>query len=314
MNKGHKASHPGQIPLAGWWAISRRIFRKMADDRLPLIAAGVAFYFLLALFPLLAAFISLYGLLVDSQQLTQHLDAMVGILPYDSRQLLLEHAGRLVGSSQATLSMGALLSLLFALWSGSRGAQALMSASNITYGEAEDRGWLKGLLMRLALTLGAVVFLVISLSLITWLPLLLESIGLGRIGEQLFSGLTWPFLALIFSLGLSLMYRYAPYRRRAKWRWITPGSAIATLLWLMASAAFSLYVSEFSRYNETYGSLGGIVILLMWLYLSAYIILFGAEFNAATEHQTNQDSTKGPDKPMGERGAYVADTLPDKDS
>ena len=262
--RGQQANTPQGIPLRGWWDILRRTVKKMLDDNLSLIAAGVGFYFLLAVFPLL----------------------------------------------EAALSTGALLSTLFAIWSASKGAQAMVTASNITYGQKQNRGFLMMLFMRVALTLSAILVLCGALFSIAVLPIILSFVGLKNYSSLLVTWLTWPILAVVFNITLASFYRYGPHRSKAKWRWVTPGSVLASTLWIAFSFGFSFYLGQFGQYDKTYGSLGSVVVLLMWFYLTAYIILLGAEFNAAMEHQTKQDSTHGADKSFGERGAFVADTRP----
>ncbi|MEH6711754.1 MAG: YihY/virulence factor BrkB family protein [Paraglaciecola polaris] len=311
VNRGQHANSPQDIPLRGWWDILRRTMKKMLDDNLSLIAAGVGFYFLLAVFPMLAAFISVYGLVVSADELQQHLNHLIGVVPAQSREIILSQVSRIMGKSEAALSTGALLSTLFAVWSASKGAQAMVTACNITYEQRQNRGFLMMVFMRIALTLSAVILLAGALFSIALMPILFTYVGLKDYSSLLVQWLTWPFLAVLFNLALAAFYRYGPHRRRAKWRWVTPGSVMASLLWIAFSFAFSFYLGQFGQYDKTYGSLGSVVVLLMWFYLTAYIVLLGAEFNAAMEHQTEQDSTHGSDKVLGERGAVVADTRPD---
>ncbi|GAA0854631.1 YihY/virulence factor BrkB family protein [Aliiglaciecola litoralis] len=303
----HTATSPLDFTKRGYWNIAKRVYRKMEQDNLSLISAGVAFYFLLAIFPLIAALVSLYGFFVSADDLEKHMQHLVGIVPYESRYILEEQIAQVSSKSQTTLGIGFLVSILLAIWSGGKGSQALMTACNITYNETSSRPfWLK-ILMRLALTLCAIMILLIALGTITIMPMLIDSLAGVTLSEQQAKWLTWPVLIVLFQFSLAALYRYAPSRRKAKWRWVTSGSTLATLLWISATYGFSYYLSHFAKYNETYGSIGGVIILLMWFYLSAYIILFGAEFNSAMERQTHKDSTIGEDKPIGKRGAYVAD-------
>lgn len=309
--RGEKATTPNQIPLRGWWDILRRTVKKMLDDNLSLIAAGVGFYFLLAIFPMLAAFISVYGLIVSPDELQQHLNQLIGVIPDQARDIIQAQVERIISKSNRALSTGVVLSTLFAVWSASKGAQAMVTACNITYGQRQNRGILMMLVMRLVLTTSAVAIMVAALFTIAVLPILFTYIGLHDYGVVIVQWLTWPFLALVFNIALAAFYRYGPHRRRAKWRWVTPGSVLASSLWAIFSFCFSYYLSQFGQYDKTYGSLGSVVVLLMWFYLTAFIILLGAEFNAAMEHQTERDSTHGDDKAPGKRGAHVADTRPD---
>lgn len=305
---GTNATTPLQIPLRGWWQIGKRLVVKVQRDNLSLIAAGVAFYFLLAIFPLLAALISLYGLFVDSAQLTQHMQVVVSIFPNDSHYIIEDQIHKLISKSDITLSTGFALSLTLALYSGGKGAQALVTACNITYQEDHGRGFLRGIFVRVILTLCMVLSVIFALSLMSILPSVIRYLSGFDLSKSQAKWITWPLMLLLFNVVLSALYRYGPVRSNAKWRWVTPGSLFASVTWVVVSAGFSYYLSQFAKYNETYGSIGGIVILLMWFYLSAYAILLGAELNSATEIQTHKDSTTGNPKPMGARGAKVADT------
>ncbi|WP_340678507.1 YihY/virulence factor BrkB family protein [Paraglaciecola sp.] len=308
--RGQNASKPQEFPLLGWWDILQRTVKNMLEDNLSLIAAGVGFYFLLAVFPMLAALISVYGLLVSPADLQQHLALLIGIIPEQSRELIQDQVAVIMGKSEADLGTSAIVSTLFAVWSASKGAQAMITASNIAYGQTQKRGFFMMLVLRISLTLGAVLILAMALFSIALMPMLFGYLGLKNYSTLLVQWLTWPFLALLFNLALAGFYRYGPHRHLAKWRWVTPGSVVASMIWIIFSLGFSFYLTQFGHYDKTYGSLGSVVVLLMWFYLTAYIILLGAEFNAAMEHQTSQDSTRGREKAMGQRGAYVADTLP----
>jgi len=214
---------------------------------------------------------------------------------------------QVIAKSKTSLGIGFVMSLLLSLWSGGKGSQSLITACNITYNETSSRSYLLNILIRFAFTLSAVFILLAALFTITVLPYVIDYIGGFEISEQQARWLTWPILMVIFQFTLATLYRYAPSRKHAKWRWVTPGALLATVLWIMASFGFSYYLDHYAKYNETYGSIGGVMILLMWFYLSAFIILFGAEFNSTMELQTHKDSTVGEDKPVGERGAFVAD-------
>lgn len=306
---GREATRPSQVTRKGWWDVLMRVKSEMAKDNLGLVAAGVAFYFLLSIFPALAAFVSIYGLVYDPADAQQQVQSLSEVLPAEARSLLMAQLQQLTGGSSTALGFGVLLGILLALWSAMQGSMALMTALNIVYDETESRGFFRLRLVAFGLTLGTVLFLALSLMLLAALPPLLENLGIGRWVEILFKVARWPLLALLVIMVLAVLYRYAPDRRQAKWRWVNPGSLTATALWLIGSALFSWYVSNFASYNETYGSLGAVIVLLMWFYVTAYILLLGGELNAELEHQTRQDTTEGPPKPQGKRQAYVADTL-----
>jgi membrane protein len=306
---GREAVRPGQIPARGWIDVFNRVRLSLAEDNLSIVAAGVAFYGLLAIVPALAAIVAIYGLFVSPAMIQEQFTGLSGILPAEARQLLGEQMQRIAGTADRTLGWTAAGSLLFALFSAMKGATALIAALNIAYDEREDRGFIRLYLLALALTVGGILFAIASLALVAVFPVVVGYLPLPEAWRTALALLRWPVLAVLVMAALAVVYRYAPARRPAKWRWISWGSVAATVLWLIGSVLFSLYVARFAGYNETYGSLGAIVVLLMWFYLSAYVMLLGAEFNAETEHQTARDSTAGPDLPLGRREAHVADTV-----
>lgn len=309
-SQAKRSTGMSEFPPIVWWKILKRTYKKQLDHNLSLISAGVAFYFLLAIFPLLAGIISLYGLLVSPEQLQTHMRYLVDAVPSESRYILQEQLTRLTENSNRALSWGFGLSLLLTLWSSSKGANALISACNIAYNEEHGRNFFKGIVARLVLTISIILLVIIALLCISVLPAWISWAAGGLLNEKKAMWIAWPLLMVLFNAGLAGLYRYGPYRREAKWRWVTVGSVFATVMWLIASYGFSFYLNHFASYNKTYGSVGGIVILLMWFYLSAYMILLGAQLNSAIEFQTDKDSTVGEDKPKGERGAYVADHSP----
>jgi len=308
-HRGRNATRPGQIPKAGWRDVLLRVKSEMGKDNLGLVSAGVAFYFLLSIFPAIGAFVSIYGLVYDPADAQNQVQSMSEMMPGDARTLLMDQMRSLTSGSEKALGFGALLGIFLALWSTMKGTTAIMTALNIVYDEEETRGFIKLNLTAFALTVGAVLFFAISLALIAALPPILEGIGVGRWVEAAFSILRWPLLAFLVVMTLAIFYRYAPDRKQPRWRWVNPGSLTAATLWLIGSALFSWYVSNFGSYNETYGSLGAVIVLLMWFYVTAYIVLIGGELNAELEHQTRQDTTEGREEPMGQRQAYVADTV-----
>jgi membrane protein len=307
--RGRGAHSPREIPAAGWRDVLWRVKDEMAKDNLSLVAAGVAFYALLALFPAIAATVSIYGLMVDPQTVSEQLAATSQVLPAETRGLIEEQLTRVSSSASTALSLGAIVSLLLALWSANKGTQSLISALNIVYDEPEKRGFIRLTLISLGLTLGIILFLIVGLAAIAAMPALFANLGLPESIKQLASWLRWPILGLAFVIGLAVFYRFAPSRDEPRWRWVSWGAVAATVLWLVGSALFSWYVSNFGSYNETYGSIGVVAVLMMWFWLSALIVLLGAELNAEMEHQTERDTTRGRERRIGERGAYVADTV-----
>ena len=307
LEVGHDARTPAEIPLGGWWQVLKRVWREATSDQVLMVAASCAFYATLALFPALSVLISLYGLLFDPKAIGTQLAAVQDVLPGAVFQLVSQRLHDLVSRPAAALSWGVGIGVLVALWSAAAGTKALIYALNVAYEEREKRGFVRFQLMALLFTLCGIAGVAVALALIVALPplLQLETLGAsGRIGARLVSYLVL-FGCVI--LGLSLLYRFAPSRREARWRWVTPGSALAAGLWLGASILFSVYVANFASYDATYGSLGAVAVLLLWFYLSALVVILGAELNAELELQTRHDTTRGSERPMGSRGAFVAD-------
>ena len=263
----------------------------------------------LALFPGLAALVSIYGLIANPAQIEKQVNAMSGLLPNSARQLIGDELHQLVSASGGALGIGVVLGLLLALWSASRGMSGMISALDIAYAQPERRGFFRFNLVALALTVGFVIVGLVVIALVAGLPAAVAAIGLGGTTRWLALIFEWPLLIVVMMAMLAVLYRYAPDRDMPRWQWISPGAVVATLLWVIASIVFSVYVSHFGSYNKTYGSLGAIIVLLTWLWLSAYVVLFGAEINAESERQTRHDTTEGRPQPMGQRGATAADTL-----
>ncbi|XSG82962.1 MAG: YihY/virulence factor BrkB family protein [Methyloligella sp. ZOD6] len=308
-NRGRHAVSPLHMPWQGWKDVFWRVVGQIGDDRVLAVAAGVVFYMLLALFPALAAFVSIYGLTASPDTITQHIDTVAAVMPEGGLAIIQEQIERLTESRSASLSFGFVFGLGFALWSANAGIKAIMDALNVVYDEKEKRSFVKLNLVSFAFTLGALAFLIAAINAIVVLPLVLAWIGFESYTGQLISILRWPALIVIVLLWLALLYRYGPSRDWAQWRWLTVGSVFAALAWLAGSALFSWYLSNFANYDATYGSLGAAIGLMMWLWLSVIIILVGAEINAELEHQTARDTTAPPADPLGARGATMADTV-----
>jgi membrane protein len=309
--RGRDATEPQQIPRRGWKEILLRTWREVRQDNISIIAAGVAFYALLAIFPALGAALAIYGFVADPHTINQHLNVLTGVLPSDARSVLERQLSSLVMQPKAALSFGALFAIALALWSASSGVKSLMTALNIAYEEEEKRGFLHYNALALAMTFGAIIAALIALTLVAVLPPLLQALPLPNWLHWVLSLARWPILALGVITELAVLYRYGPSRNEARWNWVTWGAVAATVLWIIASALFSWYAANFANYNKTYGSVGAIVVLLMWFYITAFVILLGAELNAEMERQTTADTTRAPWKPMGSRGARMADTVAD---
>jgi len=303
--RGRGADSPQDIPAAGWWDIVKRLRTRVRDDNIPLLSAGLALYAMLSIFPALIAVISIYGLVAEPQSATAQVQRLADIMPDQARETLTGQLEALTKSAGKGLSLGAALGILAAIWTASAGMKAMIAGINVAYDQIETRKFLKLRGLALLLTLGAIVTMAVAIGIIVVLPVVTGL--LGPAGRILLAIVRWPLLAGLMLVGVGVLYRFAPNRRDAKWRWVTAGSVVATLLWLLGSGVFSLYVNSFATYNRTYGVLGAVIILLTWLFLSSFVVLLGAELNNEMELQTKRDSTTGPPRPMGERDALAAD-------
>ena len=306
---GREADKPTKIPLRGWWQVIKRAWKEGKTDNVSMLAGGVTFFAFLALFPAIIAALTLYGLFADPATVSSQVAQLSAALPEQAQPLVEGALTSLTGPAGGALSIGLIVSLLGALWSASGGTSNLMSAVNIAYDEEETRGFLKLRGTALALTLGAIVFSLVAIALVAVLPAVLNALQLGAGVNFLVQVLRWVLLVLLEVVALAVVYRVAPDRDSPKFLWTSPGAVVATVLWVIGSALFSLYVNNFGSYNATYGALAGVVVLLLWMYLTSYIVLLGAEINAEAERQTVRDTTKGPEQPMGERRAQAADTV-----
>jgi membrane protein len=310
---GEEANAPQEIPPSGWRQIAVRGWREASQDQIPLLSAGVAFFGFLALFPALIAVTLVYGLVADPASITSQVDAVAGSLPADARSLLETQLTQLTSTPSAGLGWGLALSLLVALWSASGGVGNVVTAVNIAYDEERKRGFIKDKLIALALTVGAIVFIVILLALVAAVPVVFEAVGLTGGWRWLAEAVRWILVVILVMVALAVLYRVAPDRDAPKFRWVSVGAVVATVMWLLASIGFSLYVSLFGNYAKTYGALAGVVVMMLWLWLTSYAVLLGAEINAESEQQTIRDTTKGEEQPLGRRGAVKADSVPSED-
>ena len=291
--RGRGAETPKDIPKRGWRDILMRVKRQMAEDRLSIVAAGVAFYALLAVFPALIALVALYGLAFDPKQVSEQVAALSGMLPPQAADILLGQLQDLTATRSGALGLGAIGGLVLALWSASAGVRTLMEALNVAYDEQESRGFVSYYGTAILLTLGAILGVIAAIAVVVAPPVVVRFLGLGSLLEGVIAFARWPILAIAMMAGLAVVYRYGPSREQPRWSWVSAGALIATLLWIAGSALFSLYVTSFGSYNETYGSMGAVIILLTWFLLSAYAILIGAEINSEMERQTRKDTTTG---------------------
>jgi membrane protein len=307
--RGREADKPTEIPAKGWKDILWRTYEEFGKDRVTSIAAGVTYYALLAVFPAIAALVSIYGLFADPATIQDHINAMASLMPSGAIEVIGDQVKRIASQGGGKLGFGFIFGLAISLWSSNAGMKALFDALNIVNDEEEKRSFIRLNLMSLTFTLGAILFILIALGGIIVLPIIFKFIGLGNGTEWFLAILRWPILLVGVTFGLSLIYRFGPSRDKAEWRWVTPGGIIAAVLWIVMSMLFSWYVSNFGSYNKTYGSLGAVIGFMTWIWLSSIVVLLGAEINAETEHQTVKDTTEGADQPMGTRGAKMADTV-----
>jgi membrane protein len=299
----------GLLPGRGWRETLGRVRSAIREDHLDLVAAGIAFYLFLALFPALFAAISIYGLVADPARVEEQLGQLAGVLPEAALELVGAQLGDIVSTSPVALGWGAALAILVALLSAGKGAKAMIGGLNVAYQEAERRGTLRLQGLALVFTLGFLLFLVASVALIAVVPHLLGRLPLAAAGRALAPLGQWLLLVVLILTSLALVYRYGPSRSQARWSWVEAGSMAAALLWVLASALFSWYAASFGNFNETYGTLAGVVVLLLWLQVSSFVILLGAALNAELEHQSARDTTVRGPQPMGRRGGVRADAL-----
>jgi membrane protein len=302
---GRRAERPQQIPPKGWKEIALRLKTEIKQDQVPLLSAGVAFYAMLSLFPAVIAAVSIYGLVADPDTVRSQIERMTRLLPPESAEILGEQIRQITAGAGGALGVATVLGILTALWSASSGMKALVTGVNMAYDETETRKFLKLRGLALLLTLGAMLLMGIALALIVVFPAVTGDWPAAL--RWTASILRWLLLAALLIVGLAVLYRYAPDRDEPRWSWVSWGSAVATLLWVAASFAFSFYVGHFGNYNKTFGALAGIIILLLWLFLTAFVVLVGAELNTEMELQTAEDTTAGPARPLGERQAHAAD-------
>ncbi|WP_408895700.1 YihY/virulence factor BrkB family protein [Nocardioides sp. R1-1] len=307
---GAGASSPAQIPPRGWRQVVRRAWQESKTDQVPLMAAGVAFYTFLALFPAMIAAVLVYGLVRDPADVEAQAGEIADALPADAASLLTDQMTAVASTPQQSLGLGLVVALVLALWSASGGVGNVMTAINVAYDEEETRGFVKRKLLALGLTLGAIAFVVVALGLVAAAPALLDEVVGAGPSRWALEAARWVGLVLAMAVALAVLYRLAPDRDDPQFRWVSVGAVVATVAWVVASVGFSLYVDNFGSYNKTYGALAGVVVLLLWLWITMFLVLLGAEINAEAEQQTVRDTTVGPPRPLGERGAVKADSVP----
>jgi membrane protein len=309
VDRGRGAEKPTEVPPRGWKDVLVRVKGELKADGVSLLAAGVAFYALLALVPSLVALVSVYGLVANPEDIQRNIEDALAAAPTEVRDLVSSQLSSIVESEPSGLRLGVIVGLVVALWSASAGMKHLIEAINLAYAEDDERGFIKLRGLALLLTVGGIALLAAAVGGLIVLPNVLGDSGGEGVARTVLMIVRWPLLAIVGLLALSVLYRWAPDREAARWRWVSAGALFATVGWVIASIGFSIYTSNFGQYNETYGALGAIVVVMLWLYITAFVIIAGAELNAELERQTAVDSTTGPPRPLGERNAYAADTV-----
>jgi len=308
--RGRKAATPVHIPWLGWKDILIRSYHSVENNRLLALAAGVAFYSLVSLFPAIAAGVSSYAMFADAGTISRDLFLLADVVPASALELIGNEINRIASTSDGRLTYGFLLGLGIALWSANAAMKAIFDALNIIYDEREKRGFFRLNLISLFFTICAIAGSLLAIGAVVVFPLVLAALGVSSLDKPIIGVLRWPAMFVLVIVGLAILYRYGPSRRAARWRWLSVGSVFAATAWLAVSLLFSWYLGNFANYNATYGALGAVVGLMMWMWLSTIVVLIGAVLNSEIEHQTARDSTVGGrNKPLGARGAVMADTV-----
>jgi len=304
--RGRLATAPHRIPWRGWKDVIWRTYREITHDRLTVVAGSVTFYALLAIFPALGVFVSLYGLVADVGAVQGQLAQLSLIFPGEVVRLVGQEMMRLATERGANLSVAFLISLMLSIWTANAGMKSLFDGLNIAYDETEKRNYFYRTALTYAFTFAFLAFVTLVTAILVAAPIALKAAGL-RTG-WLF-GLRWLVLFFVAAGAFAIAYRYGPCRARARWRWVAWGAVVAALVWMGGSAGFSWYLNNVAHLQVTYGSLGAVIGFMLWVWFSVLVVLMGAELNAEIEHQTAVDTTSGPPRPMGERGAAMADTV-----
>lgn len=308
MPHGHDAAFPHHIPVRGWLHILRRVLRHALGDKIPVVSAGIAFFAILSIAPVLVTAVSIYGAINTPEQALDQLSDVAGMLPPDLEPLVAEQLTTITTASTEVHTLRGLTSLVIALWTATTAATYLIDALSLAYHETETRSLLRRSGLALVFVLGGAVTLGAAIAGAGATSRFLE--GSSAPVRAVAHALTWPAVALLMALVLAVLYRFGPDRHPARWRWISGGAAIATVLWLVTSIGLLSYVQSLGTYEKTYGSLAGVAISMFWVWLSVFLVIVGASINAEAERQTGRDSTVGPERPRGERGAVVADSAP----
>lgn len=308
-DRGRLAQRPSEIAWRGWWDVLWRVKDQLDADNVSIVAGGLALFGLLAVFPSLAAAVAIYGIVASPEAIQAQVQTFSALLPAATVDIVQNQLHQLVSQRNETLSIGVVVGIALALWSARKGMVALITAINVAYKEHDRRSFIVRTLLSMAFTVGGVLGFLFVILLGVAVPVVLKFLPLGIAAEWVLLGVRWALLWLIAILGLATLYRFAPHRTRPRWEWVNAGSVIAATLWLLGSVLFAVYVRNFDSFGEAYGAIAGVVVMLMWFYVSAYVVILGAEINSELERQTVHDTTIGPTKPLGERGAFSADTV-----
>lgn len=311
-NKGRRARRPSQIPFKGYKEIFKRVVSQINNDHVQIVSAGIAFYCFMAVFPTIAAAFFIYGLIMDPVEIQAQLSKLISILPNEAGEMIAGIMETSAEKSDKSLGWGLLISIALSIWSANKGMSAIFQGINIAYDETDDRNIFKKYGLTLLFTFGGIIIGLICVGLVIGFSAFVDALPLPEVMKTIISYLRWPLMGIIIALSLSIIYKIAPDRTNPKFKWVIWGALIATVIWIGGSLIFSLYVNNFGSYDKTYGSFGAVIILMLWFFLSAFIILLGAEIASEMEHQTEIDTTIGPEQPMGDRGAYHADHIPDQ--
>jgi membrane protein len=307
-NRGRCARYPWTIPPLGWKDILWRTYRESGRDRLPALAGAVTFFAVPALLTAATAFISLYGIVANPNDVQALVAQMSAIFPQDVVQLMARQMGHISSQRTGTLSAVSIASIAVSAWSANAGMKALMDGLNVSYGETEKRQYIPRTLVSYGATILALLFLALITFILVAAPAVLGELGIRGLG-RVWVPFRWVVVLAIAATAFALVYKYGPSRSPARWRWVTGGGALAAILWLVGSLGFSWYVNNIAHLAIVFGSLGAVIALMVWVWFSTMVVLIGAELNAEIEHQTAIDTTTGDPLPMGERGAVMADTV-----
>lgn len=307
-NRGRCATAPWRIPRLGWKDILWRTYRESSRDRLPALAGGVTFFAVPALLAAAAAFVSLYGIFANPNDIQSLLTQLAAIFPSEVLDLLGRQMVRISNQQAGALSAATIASIAVAVWSANAGMKAMMDGLNIAYGETEKRQYIPRTLVSYGATMLALMFLTAVTLVLVAAPVVLQNVGLGGL-MSFWIPLRWGAVLAIAALAFAIVYRYGPSRSPAGWRWVVGGGSLAALLWMVGSLGFSWYLNNVARLDIIFGPVGAMIALMAWVWFSTMVVLMGGELNAEIEHQTAVDTTSGAPRPMGERGAVMADSV-----